>query len=1072
MEKELRKPQYEEAPAPSSPWKAKRPPNRSPPHPLDICEISATAFHLNLRRKETELFSVSLYEIDRELESRGLADDSDNLQEVRRKLPQQYRTYEDVFSKAASDELPPHRSYDHKIELDASASLSYGPLYSQTTDELRAMKDYLTENLDKGFIEASQAPWSSPVLFVKKPDGRLRFCIDFRKLNLLTRKDRYPLPLIDETLARLNRAKVYTKLDIRQAFHRIRIHPDSEELTTFRTRYGSYKCKVLPFGLTNGPATYQRYMNDILFEYLDVFCTAYLDDILIYSEDPLEHETHVKKVLERLRAAGLQADIKKCEFSVTRTKYLGFIVSTSGLEVDPEKVAIVKDWQAPRSVKGVQSFLGFCNFYRRFIPNCGKIAKPLTRLTHIGVEFDFDDACQSAFERLKSCLIEAPVLAHYDPTRQSRLETDASDGVVAGVLSQLGDDRFWHPVAFFSKTMAPAELNYEIHDKEMLAIVRSLSQWRAELQGAPHRLEIYTDHKALEYFMSSKNLTARQARWSEILSQFFFQIMYRPGRKNELADALSRREQDLDPQAAVKEQLRHRPLLTTEQLSPEVVQDLEIAFLEPATLIDNILRHNREHSSLDALRRQAQSKAPEEYTLKDGLLLYEERVVVPDVDHERTKLIQEAHGQISSAHPGERKTYQLLKPRYYWHGMWSDIKQYIRNCRACRESHHYHDKTPGLYHPLPVPEHPWQHICVDFKSFPADKDGFDNICVFVDRLSKAAVSIPCKKTITAKEMAELYYVYVYRYYDLPDSIVSDRGPQFVSDFWNALCAILGVKVKLSTANSPQTDGQTENLNQYIDQRLRPFVDHYQSNWSSMLPALDNAQLTLPHDTIGTSPFYLSRGYSPRRSFDWEAPKPATTVKEKLALAEAEAFAKRLQSGWDTAKKIMGASQERKARIVNKTRREPDFSVKDKVWLSTKHLALGRPSRKLAKLNDGPYTILEQKGHSYRLDLPKHMKIHPVIHARFLRKDPNDPLPGQVNPPPTPLIVGGEEEWEVERLLAVRKRYGKLVYKVKWLGADEDLEEYLAENFKYSPYMLRDFHLTHPDLPSPPKNLDK
>ena len=201
-------------------------------------------------------------------------------------------------------------------------------MYKQTTEELLATKQYLLDNLDKGFIDHSYSPFASPVLFIAKPNGGLRFCINYQKLNEFTRKDRYPLPLIDKLLTRITRAKVFTKLDIRQAFHRIRIDPDLEELTTFRTRYGSYKCKVLPFGLTNGPATYQRYMNDILFDYLDDFCTAYLDDILIYSDDPLEHDLHVKKVLDRLRAAGLQADIKKSEFGVTRTKYLGFIITT------------------------------------------------------------------------------------------------------------------------------------------------------------------------------------------------------------------------------------------------------------------------------------------------------------------------------------------------------------------------------------------------------------------------------------------------------------------------------------------------------------------------------------------------------------------------------------------------------------------------------------------------------------------------------------------------------------------------------------------------------------------------
>ena len=343
-----------------------------------------------------------------------------------------------------------------------------------TTRELEEPKFYLQENLHKGFIKPSQSPYASPILFVAKPDGGLRCCIDFRKLNELTRKDRYPIPLIDETLARISEARIFTKLDIRQAFHRIRMDPASEELTTFRTRYGSYKCKVLPFGLTNGPATYQRYMNDVLFDYLDDFCTAYLDDILIYSTNVLEHEAHVKKVLQRLRDAGLQVDIKKCEFNVTRTKYLGFIITTKGIEVDPAKVEAVAQWKAPANVRGVQSFLGFCNFYRRFIRDYGKIAKPLVNLTKTGIPFQFDKSCWDAFEELKLRLTSALILQHYYPEYECMVETDASDGVIAGVFSQKHPNGEWYPIAFYSKTMAPAECNYEIHDKEMLAIIKSL----------------------------------------------------------------------------------------------------------------------------------------------------------------------------------------------------------------------------------------------------------------------------------------------------------------------------------------------------------------------------------------------------------------------------------------------------------------------------------------------------------------------------------------------------------------------------------------------------------------------
>ncbi|QSZ33856.1 hypothetical protein DSL72_005429 [Monilinia vaccinii-corymbosi] len=424
-------------------------------------------------------------------------------------IPPAYQVFHKAFSKDESNVLPPHRLYNHKIILEGEEekALRYSPFYKMLLEQLEVVKEYLIDNLAKGFIKPSQALYTASVLFVRKPNGTLRFCIDFRLLNSFTRKNRYPLPLIDETLARLADAKIYTKLDIRQAFHRIRMDPASEEYTTFRTRYGSYKCKVLPFGLTNGPATYQRYMNDVLFDYLDVFCIAYLDDILIYSENEEDHEAQVKLVLARLEAAGLQADLKKCEFNVKRTKYLGFIIFTEGVEVDSEKVEVVESWTYPTTVKGVQSFLGFCNFYCRFIKDYGIIAKPLTDLTKAKTSFHFDDLCRNAFNVLKQKLISAPLLQHYNYNLPCMLETDASDGVIASVLSQKHGDE-WLPVAYFSKTMVAAELNYEVHDKEMLSIIRSLGHWKSELAGFPYQIRIYTDHKALEYFMITKALNA------------------------------------------------------------------------------------------------------------------------------------------------------------------------------------------------------------------------------------------------------------------------------------------------------------------------------------------------------------------------------------------------------------------------------------------------------------------------------------------------------------------------------------------------------------------------------------
>jgi hypothetical protein len=529
--------------------------------------ISANAFHIWKRHRDrggrVQIFAASLKDIEKALRVKEHRD-------PRTKLPPQYHQYLDVFDRKKSDQLPPLRGpqVDHRIELvdkDGKGNKPeppWGPLYNMSREELLVLRKTLLDYLDKGFIRVSSSSAAAPVLFVKKPGGGLRFCCDYRALNMLSKKDRYPLPLIHETLERIGKARWFTKLDVIAAFHKIRIAEGHEWLTAFRTRFGLFEWLVTPFGLAGAPSTFQRYINWSLREYLDDFVSAYLDDVLVFTEGSLkQHRKHVNQVLERLRQAGLQLDIDKCEFEVQRTKYLGFILEAGkGVGMDPDKVKAILEWQAPRSVKAVRSFLGFANFYRKFIRGFSRVVAPLTVLTQKDRVFQWTQEADNAFNDLKRLFTTAPILTQFDPERETVVEADSSGYATGGTLSQYDDKGLLRPCAYFSRKNAPAECNYEIHDKELLAIICCLKEWEPELTSVK-KFRIITDHRNLRYFTSIRRLTERQMRWADILGRYSFTLEYRPGRLAHRPDALSRREQDMPEEGDERLKFREKQLL-------------------------------------------------------------------------------------------------------------------------------------------------------------------------------------------------------------------------------------------------------------------------------------------------------------------------------------------------------------------------------------------------------------------------------------------------------------------------------------------------------------------------------
>ena len=359
--------------------------------------------------------------------------------EINTKLAERYqKKFPELFSnKQDIEALPKHQSWDHEIPLKEGTEPPFLPIIPLSADKLRTLKEYLDTNLAKGFIRESTSPARSPFFWVnKKDDPNGRPVIDYRKLNDMTIKDRYALPLAGELRDRLQGAKIFTQLDLRGAYNLIRMREGEEWKTAFGTRYGHYEYTVMPFGLTNAPATCQRLMNNVLRKWLDTKCICYLDDILVYGQEIEQHEADVNNILEALQSAGLKLKMEKCRFHTTEVTFLGYVITPQGLKMDPVKVESVLSWNTPTNVKEVQSFLGFANFYRRFIKGYSSIAAPLTALTRKDTGFEWTKEAQKAFEELKQAFASYPVLNSFDPEKEIRLETDSSDYAIGAVLSQ------------------------------------------------------------------------------------------------------------------------------------------------------------------------------------------------------------------------------------------------------------------------------------------------------------------------------------------------------------------------------------------------------------------------------------------------------------------------------------------------------------------------------------------------------------------------------------------------------------------------------------------------------------
>ena len=662
--------------------------------------------------------------------------------------------------------LPPQRKIEFSIDVVPGATPASITPYRMAPLELKELKLQLQELLDKGFIRPSVSPWGAPVLFVKKKDGTLRLCVDYRQLNKLTVKNKYLLPRIDDLFDQLKGASIFSKIDLRSGYHQLKIKDADVHKTTFRTRYGHYEFLVMPFGLTNAPAAFMDLMNRVFRPYVDQFFVVFIDDILVYSKDRESHDTHLRVVLEILRKEQLYAKLNKCEFWLTEVSFLGHIVSKEGIQVDPKKIEVVVEWKPPRNVTEVRSFLGLAGYYRRFVKGFSMIAAPMTRLLQKNVKYEWSEKCQGSFEKLKAFLTEALVLTQPTCGKEYVIYSDASLNGLECVLMQDGK-----VVAYASRQLKPHEKNYPTHDLELAVIVFALKIWRHYLYG--EKCFIYTDHKSLKYLPSQRELNLRQRRWMELIKDYDCVIDYHPGKANVVADALSR-----------KTMQTLRALNANLSLSDDGTVVAE-SVARP-NLLNRVLEAQKKDEKISAIIDQIRDGKETEFTVNEnGVLCYKARVCVPDDEELRKAILEEAHSGSFAIHPGSTKMYQDLKMSFWWSGMKRDVSEFVTKCLVCQRVKAEHQVPSGLLQPIRIPV--WVTIDMDFVvGLPLTWRKHDSVWVIVDRLTKSAHFLLVRTDYSLDKLAELYIKEIVRLHGIPISIISDRDPRFTSRFWGKL----------------------------------------------------------------------------------------------------------------------------------------------------------------------------------------------------------------------------------------------------------------------------------------------
>ncbi|GAU36702.1 hypothetical protein TSUD_16140 [Trifolium subterraneum] len=840
--------------------------------------------------------------------------------------------------------LPPQRPIDHKIPLlPNSPPVNVRP-YRYPQFQKKEIENQIKDMLNNGLIQHSSSAFSSPVLLVRKKDGTWRFCVDYRALNAVTSKDRFPIPAIDELLDELYGTKWFSKLDLRSGYHQIRMARGDIYKTAFRTHQGHYEFLVMPFGLCNAPSTFQSTMNLIFEPFLRRFVIVFFDDILVYSPTLDSHLQHLELVFQCLLENDFRLKASKCSFAQTSIEYLGHIVSDEGVGPDPSKISAMISWPAPVNIKQLRGFLGLTGFYRKFVRNYASLAAPLTALLKHDAFLWTEDA-QKAFEGLKKAMSEAPVLGLPNFEEKFVLETDASGLGMGAVLIQNN-----HPICYFSKQFCPRMVQASTYVRELCAITTAVKKWRTYLLG--NTFTIFTDQRSLRELMTQVIQTPEQQFYLAKLLGYSYEIVYKPGPQNRIADALSRVQclvitvPQLDFLATFKQQLA--------------------AETEFQQFLARVISNPAEYSDFEVM---------------NGLLFVKGKLFIPANSPLKTTLLEEFHSSTIGGHSGIHRTFGRLQENVFWEGMRKDVTQFVKSCSVCQQTKPANHYPYGLLQPLPIPNRVWEDVSLDFIVGLPSFQSHTVILVVVDRFSKAAHFGSLPTHFTAVRVADLFAKMICRLHGMPRSMVSDRDPIFLSHFWQELFRLSGTKLRMSTAYHPQSDGQTEIVNKVLQQYLRCFVHDKPKHWGQFLHWAEWHYNTATHTSTGLSPFQVVYGRTPPALVDY-IPGSSTIQAVDATLGDRETILQVLKTKLLKAQAVMKEQ-------ADMHRVHHQFKVGDLVFVKLRpyrqNSVLGRRVHKLSKRFYGPFKLIKAIGEvAFELELPPSSRIHPVFHVSQLK----------------------------------------------------------------------------------------